>query len=62
MLDAIIWITYSSRLGSKNDKNNISFSFKNNEVDFYGLWKNENGKNFFFINPNLFLGLYFKTK
>tara|TARA_B100000676_G_scaffold69517_1_gene69533 strand:+ start:2169 stop:3500 length:1332 start_codon:yes stop_codon:yes gene_type:complete len=31
-------------------KNKISFSFKNKEVDFYGLWKNENGKKIFFIN------------
>ena len=34
----------------KKDKNSISFSFKDKNVDFYGLWKNEKGKKNFFIN------------
>ncbi len=34
----------------KKIKNRISFSFKNKNVDFYGLWKNEQGKNIFYIN------------
>ena len=31
----------------KKDKNSISFSFKDKNVDFYGLWKNEKGKKIF---------------
>ena len=34
----------------KKIKNRVSFSLKNKNVDFFGLWKTEKGKKTFFIN------------